>query len=422
MRKHKKGDVPAHVPSHLVFEVDVYEDPALEEELHENLGRYHQLYPDVFFTPFSEGYWVVRGQSAVSEVMQSPDRFSTAVGLIPKPEKPVPLLPLSLDPPEHTPYRAALMKVFGPKYVNDMATDIRHRAEQIIDAVAAQGSCEFLSAVGAALPVTVFMNMFGLPVERFDEFRELVLNFFQPLTEQERQTAHQRMIDEMLLLIEARTREPRDDLLSHLVHDEVAMGRRLGRDELLSMSMLLFVAGMDTVANAATFAFHHLAQRPDLQQRLAADSAAVPHFVEESLRMFGNINTPRIVARDTSLGGVDMRKGDMMLVMLSIAGRDGNWFADRPGEFHLDRDHHPHMTFGGGPHVCIGRHLAKIELNALVEAWVRRIPSFSLLPGFKPSFRSFQVMAMERLDLVWQVSGSPSQELGSALAQSSDAR
>lgn len=392
--------IPEHVPRDRVFDVDVYDGPEFKDELHGNFARFHERYPAVFYTPRSEGYWVVTRQALIEQVLQDTEHFSSSVGLIPKPSQMLPMLPLTLDPPAHTPYRVALMRFFGPKFVRRMEDDIRQQAAAMIDAVVADGRCDFLSRVGAGLPVTVFMNLMGLPLSRFDEFRTLVTDYFQPLSNESRLAGHARILRELDEIIADRQRAPKDDLVSRLAHEDIGGGRKLTADELQSMCFLLFVAGMDTVANAASFSFFHLAGRPELQQRLANDASLIPGFVEESLRMYGNINTPRIVMKDTVLDGAPMRAGEMVLVMLSLAGRDERFVAD-PDRFDATRAEHPHMAFGGGAHVCAGQHLARIELRAIAQEWLKRIPSFRLATGFKPVFRSFQVMAMERLELEW---------------------
>jgi cytochrome P450 len=158
------------------------------------------------------------------------------------------------------------------------------------------------------------------------------------------------------------------------------------------------MAGMDTVANAASFMFYYLALRPDLQAEIHTNPAIIPDFVEESLRMYGIVNTPRQVREDVELGGVKMKKGEMVYVMLSLAGRDDRLVQD-PDRFDLTRKSHPHMVFGGGPHMCAGQYLARVELRVLVEEWFKRYKSFGLAPGYEAEFRSWQVMALSHLEL-----------------------
>jgi cytochrome P450 len=390
-------DVPEHVPPGLVFDVDLYNDRSFDVDMHANLAGLLKRYPDVFYTPRSGGYWVVMRRALIKQVMGDSEHFSSRQGQIPPVEPPLPMVPLSLDPPAHTPYKTVLMRHFGAQTVSGMTDQIRNLAAKLIDAAVANHKFEFVRTVGAGLPVTVFMQLMGLPLDRFDEFRTLVLEFFSVLHESSRRELYQKIQDEMMALVELRQRSPADDLVSKLLHEEID-GRKLTVQELKDMSVLLFVAGMDTVSNAAAFMFYYLAKSPQLQAQIVADPSLIQHFIEESLRMYGVVNTPRQVVKDVEVGGAHMKRGEMVFVMLSLAGRDGRFVAD-PDMFEISRPSHPHMVFGGGPHMCAGQFLGRIELRILLEEWVKRVKSFTLAPGFEAKFRCWQVMALSELQL-----------------------
>jgi cytochrome P450 len=391
-------DVPAHVPADRVFDVDLYNDRSFDVDMHANLARLYDRYPDIFFSPRSGGYWVVMSHKLITQVMTDPVHFSSRQGQIPPVEPPLAMIPLSLDPPAHAPYRMALMRHFGAKHINAMAIQIRALAADLIDKAVAGDEFEFVRTVGAGLPVTVFMQMMGLPLSRFDEFRELVLDFFSVIPEPRRIELYLQIEQEMRDLVDARVASPGDDLVSKLLQDRIG-DHQASADELTAMSVLLFTAGMDTVANAAAFTFYYLAKSPDTQAALVRDPSLIPAFVEESLRMYGIVNTPRQVVRDVEVDGVHMKAGDMVFVMLSLAGRDER-IVSNPNDFDLSRSSHPHMVFGGGAHVCAGQFLARLELRLLVEEWVKRVSSFSIAPGFEAQFRCWQVMALSKLKIV----------------------
>lgn len=393
----KNVDIPAHVPANLMFDADLYNDPDFKTDMHAKMAKLHSKYPDVFYSTASGGYWVVTRRSLINTVMTHTQHFSSRQGQIPPVEPAFRLLPLTLDPPANTPFRLALMKYMGPKGINAMADEIRKLTVLLLDRVAGLDTFEFVRPLGAGLPVTVFMNLMGLPLERFDEFRQLVLDFFSVLPEEKRRELYLQIDREMNGLIADRLRERRDDLVSKLI-DEKINGEPMPIEDLKSMCNLLFMAGMDTVANAASFMFYYLALRPDLQAEIHTNPAIIPDFVEESLRMYGIVNTPRQVREDVELGGVKMKKGEMVYVMLSLAGRDDRLVQD-PDRFDLTRKSHPHMVFGGGPHMCAGQYLARVELRVLVEEWFKRYKSFGLAPGYEAEFRSWQVMALSHLEL-----------------------
>lgn len=393
--------IPPHVPSERVFDIDIFGDRAILNDPHRELASFQDRYPDIFYTPAQGGHWVISNLSLASEVLNDSRRFSTSEGTIPRPSQPLPMIPLTLDPPEHTPYRIALMRFFGPKYIKRLESHVRNTAVALIEAVATDGRCEFLRDVGAALPATVFMKLMGLPVERYEEFRALVVEYFGPINDARRIELYGTIQAEMTTIIESRRALPCDDLISRLAHEDVG-GRKLAISELQSMCMLLFVAGLDTVANAATFIFYYLAGDAEMQRRLSANAALIGPFIEENMRVHGVINIPRLVVENTDLGGVSLKAGDMLLCLLSVAGRDSHDRVD------LDRNVHRHIGFGAGAHVCVGQHLARLELRVLIEEWLRRIPVFTVASGFKPRFKSWVVLALEELPLNWRNFGTRS--------------
>ena len=263
--------VPAHVPADRVFDIDLYTDPDLKTDMHTKLAALHEKYPAVFYTPRSGGYWIVTSQALIQQVVSDSEHFSTRQQQIPPVNPPLTFLPLSLDPPAHTPYRMALMRYFGPRNVATMTDTIRALAADLVRQAAQQDRFEFLRLVGAGLPVTVFMNLMGLPLERFDEFRDLVCEFFSVIPESRRHQIFQMIEDEMAVLIEDRRRELRNDLISMLL-DEKINDRKFTIEELKSMAVLLFVAGLDTVANAAAFIFYYLAKWPEMQKAACCGS------------------------------------------------------------------------------------------------------------------------------------------------------
>ena len=189
-------------------------------------------------------------------------------------------------------------------------------------------------------------------------------------------------------------------MISRLIDTKID-GRQIRVAELQNMCILLFVGGMHTVTNVTGFSYWQLASMPELQQRLVDHPDLIANFVEEGIRMFGVINTPRIVRKDTERFGVKFRKGDMVLCMLPLAGRD-----DRVNEdahhFDIDRKHREYLTFSKGPHLCIGHLLARAELRILTEVWLSRIPRFSIQPGAKQKYTTSTGLGIVNLPLVWQ--------------------
>lgn len=403
--------IPDYVSPDRVFDFDLFDrdsDARLKEDLHKGLLYLHREAPDVFWTPRNGGHWVVTRADAMARVVKDPAHFSTRRMNLPRSEnenEPV-AIPFNLDPPAHTPYRHILLRYFSPRSIKAMEGKIRQRARDLIDEVKDAGECDFVDTVGIPLPVSVFMDMIGWPLERLREFRAITEEILSGGPDERRQELVYTVLQQLTVLINERQNQPRDDLMSQMLNEEID-GRKLTMEEVLSMCLSLFIAGIDTVANAAGFITRTLAMSPEMQARLVADETRIADFVDEGLRACGIVNTLRIVDKDVEFDGVQMRKDDIVVVMLSLGGLDDRVHQDAQ-RFDMDRSSHTNLVFGTGVHLCAGHYLARLELNVLVEEWVRAIPSFSLKNNDNP-FRLGAVMALKTLPLSWQV---PAEDAG----------
>ena len=401
--------MPHHVPADRVFQFDLYDregDPRLKEDLHNGLRYLLKEAPDMFWTPSNGGHWVVTRSDLIAEVLKNPAHFSSARMELPRVSEHYVAIPVNLDPPVHTAYRRVLMQYFSPRPINAAADKIRQRARDLIDSVLEDGECDFVDKIAIPLPVTIFMEMMGWPNERYKEFRVLVDALFSGPEDAQRSALMQTILGELSQMIAERQEKPTDDMMSKFLEDEVD-GRKLTTEEVLSMCFFLFTAGLDTVANAASFLFRYLARSPETQARLAADPSQIEQFIHEGLRAAGVVSTLRIVAQDVTLDGVPMRPDDIVVVMLPLVGMDDRIHAD-PEVFDLDRKNHTNMLFGMGAHLCAGHHLARLELKILAQEWVKSIPSFKVAAGHRDTFRMGPVMALRDLPLTWQVEGTNS--------------
>lgn len=393
---------PEHVSANVVYDFDLYADQRYGNNLHESLSLLQSETPAVFYTPRNGGHWVITRQNEIQQVVLDPEHFSVREMQIPRVPNPPLFIPLSLDPPDNIAYRQALMPSFSPRAVNALEEKIRHWAAKIVGEVADKGECDFVHDVTELFPVSIFMELMGMDLNRLREFRALAEYFFGVQNNaEELGKATGQIIAIMTEYIEQKRQHPDDSLISHLVKAEVN-GRPLRLDELQNMCLLLFVGGLHTVTNLSGFAYWHLAADPELQKRLAENPELIPNFVEESLRMFGVINTPRIVRKDCEKFGVQFREGDMVLCMLPLAGRDEKLNANAT-TFDIDRKNREHMTFSKGAHLCIGHFLARAEIRILTEEWLKRVPRFSIKPGGVQKYTTGTTMGITNLPLVWKV-------------------
>lgn len=395
--------IPAHVPAHLVFDFDIYADERVGSDVQGTYAAALADAPDVFWTPRNGGHWMVRRMDAIAAVAGDPEHFSVREMQIPRVPNPPFFIPLSLDPPENLPYRRAMSPLFGPLAVKAMEPRLRDWAGEIIDAALAKpDGFDFMADVAKVFPVSVFMELMGMDLSRLHEFRDLAERFFENQHDAAQiEALSGQILGIMKALIDDKRANPDGRLMAHFIQADMGDGRTMGEDEILAMSFVLFLGGMDTVTNVTGFAFQQLAQMPALQARLAADPEGLAGaFADEAVRLFGVVNTPRLVVKDIDLLGVPFREGDMVLNLLPCGSRDDRKF-DQPNLLDIDRKKVAHVTFSTGPHLCIGHVLGRAEIRVLTEEWFRRVSAFRLATDDPRPFRTGTVMALEALPIAW---------------------
>lgn len=330
------------------------------------------------------GFLIAATNEAVMEIFQDPTRFSSHSVIVIEPDPDYQMIPVMIDPPDHTTWRKLLAPHFVPSRVQLLEPRMRARCVELIDAFASNDSVDFTAEFATQFPNFVFMELLGLPTEDFEQFMiwESKIMHAETATDPDRSGARQAMVEVATYigaLIDARRADPNlngQDLLSAALQWEID-GRPVKKEDLQNLCMFLFIAGLDTVASELAVIFHHLATHPTDQRRIAEEPAIVQHAVEEFLRAFPNVSTGRKVVADTEVAGVPVRAGQMILLPTSPGGRDFTVYPD--GDvIDLDRKVVRHTAFGAGPHRCIGAHLARLELKVALEEWHKRLPRYSL--------------------------------------------
>ena len=197
-------------------------------------------------------------------------------------------------------------------------------------------------------------------------------------------------------LLEERAASPRDDLLSYLVTAEID-GEPLSRRHKLGAAFLVLLAGADTTWSAIGACLWHLATHPGDRRRLAADPATIASALEELLRFYAPVTIGRLARIDVELHGRRIPAGDRVLLAFGAANRDPATFDD-PDTCDLDRSQNRHLTFGSGPHRCLGAHFARAELRISLQEWLRAMPEFHLSDPQAVEWTGGQVRGPERLD------------------------
>lgn len=384
-----------------VYDFDYYRSPHIMADAQDAYLHVKKSAPPLFWTEQNGGHWIVNSADLAIEVLKQPQLYSNRYLSIPLNPNLPQLIPQMLDPPEHRYYRQILKPFFDAKKVDPVVPRITALANQVIDSVIDAGHCEFVNGVAAPFALRVFMELFGFPVEKFDYIRDLEFSFFTKATnrEEQRQVSGQilQLINE---LIETRRAEPKDDWISKWIHQEYEGGKLTDR-ELASMSFMMFLAGLDTVANALSFGMRHLAHDAALRQRMIDDADCIPAVVEELLRRYTFIALPRYVTHETQLGGLTLSEGDSILVPLMLISWDDR-VAPNPETVTIDRPPCKHAAFGSGVHMCPGLHFARKELAIFYQLWLEKIGHFHEMENEdRPPMRGGTVIAIKELNLGW---------------------
>lgn len=391
---------PDHVPEALVRDYDIFNVPGAREDAHLAIRAFVKDAPEIFWTPRNGGHWFITDHELLFEAARTPELFSNANASFPAvpPEREAYLPPLNIDPPEHGKYRVPLMRAFAPPVIRALDQNIRQVARDLIEPLVACGHCDFLTDVSELLPLTVFMQMMGLDLSRLHEFREWAIWMSEADIER-RTRGFNNAIEMTRPLFAERRIERRDDILSRLL-DEQIDGRPLTQREMEGMCTLLLGAGLDTVVNSMSFSMEYLSHNPALQDRLRDDPTLIPEAVEEFLRRFAVAFPFRSIAKDGTFHGATLKAGERLVMSVAMGNLDSSAFPDA-ARFDLDRENKAHMTFQNGPHRCIGSHLARAELAALFDEWLKLMPNFRPDPARRPTYRTGLSFAITSLPLVW---------------------
>lgn len=316
-----------------------------------------------------------------------------------------PMIPQQIDPPAQTRYRKLLDPQFSRKRMLAIEPGLRADAHALVDAVIDQGGCEFDAAFAIPFPCNAFLHLMGLPHEELDLFLELKDGIIRPATTDPEEAPRlraetgRRIYDYFEKLIATRRADPRDDLMSHLVSAEID-GERLTDNDILDISFLLLLAGLDTVTATLGCSIAYLAANPDQRRAIVQDPALMPGAVEELLRWETPVTAvPRVAKRDVEVHGTQIREGELVTMLLGAANIDAGQFDDA-ATVDFARPSNKHIAFGAGAHRCLGSHLARLELQVALEVWHERIPDYAITEGEVPRYTP-GIREVQYLPLTW---------------------
>jgi cytochrome P450 len=357
------------------------------------------------------GFFLVTRHEDALQVAQNPKVFpQTLKVLATGEESPFELVPETLNGPLHTTWRRLLGPYFSPGRIEALHDKIVARAAGLIDGLMARGECDFTSEFALRYPTGIFLDLMGLPVEQLDDFlaweTAILHPDFSAGPPQEVMQRAQAAVTEYFVRViaERRAMDPAarpPGLVTEALSWQID-GQQVSDADLLSFYLLMFMAGLDTVTAELGYGFLHLATHPQDRQRIVQRPDLIPGAVEELLRLYPIVNTPREAAVDTEVAGCPVRAGDLVMISYPSAGRDEARYDDSlTADF--ERSARSHITFGAGPHRCLGSHLARHELLVAYQEWHKRIPEYWLKPGAETTEASGGMMTLNALPLQWQV-------------------
>lgn len=421
-----RTDVPTDLPTPSLDEIDLTDPDAYVDRVpHEQFATLRREAPVFWHEDVEGGFWCVTRHADIVTVNRDWETYSSYKGAVflwtPDDLEMSRLMMLNMDPPEHAKLRKLVNRGFTPRRIRDLQEVLARRATTIVDDVIDQGRCDMVEAVAAELPLQAIAEFLGVP----QEDRHLVFKWSNTMIgsddpeyasekDASGQTAETMAASAELYayaqaLAEDRRANPRDDIVSDLVHAEVD-GDSLSDTDFNLFFLLLAVAGNETTRNAISHSVLALAENPDQRAWLREDPERWDSALEEFLRW----STPvmhfrRTATRDTELGGQAIAEGDRVVIWHISGNRDEAVFED-PYALDLGRtpnDHlagavsSNHVAFGGGgPHFCLGANLARAEMRVMLQEVVGRLGDFEV-DGPVQRLRSNFINGIKHLPVAW---------------------
>ena len=345
-----------------------------------------------------EPFWAVTRQEEIKYISRTPELFLSEPGITLRPTDRIidetegigaMRVVINTDPPVHRDLRKVASPSLTPRAVKALWGAIAESAKQLVDELAkdgGEGETDLAMGVAVNHPLRVLSTALGVPVEKEPRILELSNRLFAPddlelgggqTTAEDFKKLGEEFVELFLPIIADRRKSPTNDLASVIANAQIN-GEPMGPMETLGYCLILFSAGHDTTKNSLAGGFWQLIANPDEFAKVQQDITRAPDAVEEMIRWASPVNyMKRTVARDTEVGGQEVREGDAVVMFYGSANRDETVFED-PYTFDIDRNPNRHLAFGYGEHFCMGTHFARQSMRAIVEELARRVEHWEL--------------------------------------------
>jgi cholest-4-en-3-one 26-monooxygenase len=376
------------------LEIDIYDPDIFLAGVPHDRFKILRAQAPVYKHPDPEqphGYWAVTRHEDCVTISRNPEIFSSAAEtcfLFEMPEEQKAqqqLMLVNMDPPVHTRQRSLVNRGFTPRTIGKLDEKIAAVCDEIVDKAIAAGEGDFVTMIAAELPLVVIAELIGVPFEdrhKLFEWSNRMLSGDDPevvATAEAGEAAAMEVYAYANELAAARRGCPADDIITKLISPD-ENGDVLDEFEFDLFFVLLMVAGNETTRNAISGGMQAFIENPEQWERLKADPEGLKSTAaDEIVRWVSPVmDFRRTVMQDTELGGVQLKKGDKIVMYYPSANRDESVF-ENPDSFDIARNPNPHIGFGGGgPHYCLGRHLAKLEIELMLESLARKIDTVEL--------------------------------------------
>jgi cytochrome P450 len=347
--------------------------------------------------PNGPGFWAVTCFDDVRAMGRDPETFSSEPTIMiadPPPGGAMAFgdhkMMLMMDPPQHTAFRKLISREFTQAPAAALRPRVEALAKQIVDLVIDRGECDFVADIAGEMPSYVIAELMGIPLDdgrKLYQLTETIHSAAEAVPEGAQAAAVMEMFTYAHGVIAEKRARPANDLSSKLLAAEVD-GRKLDDFDFQLFFLLLVDAGGDTTRNLVAGGLLALLDHPDELARLRRNlDALLPSARDELLRWVSPVIYMRRTARrDTSIAGQAIKAGDKVVRYFGAANFDERAFAD-PYRLDLSRNPNPHIAFGAGAHVCLGQHIARVEIDALLRVVIRRMDDIELAaaPEWLPS-------------------------------------
>jgi cytochrome P450 len=392
--------------SDIQFDFDIH-SPEEADRVYDTYATMRAKCP-VAHTDRYGGHFVATRYDDIHDIVRNPQVFSSRIINVPDSiGQDGEMIPIQIDPPDHTIYRSIINPLFSPRRMRDLEPQIRDIVNELLDAMLAEKKVDFVESFAREFPSRVFLALMGWNLDdapQFNEWTDIMVLGKPGASEEEnlavREQAGMEVYAYFAEMIDQRTEHPSDaEDITQILMDSTFEGRPLTQFEILNLLLLFMIGGLHTVQGQLAHSIIYLAEHPEVRKQLVDDLELVPTAVEEMLRYESAVCPARVVTEDTVVGDVRIKAGDRILIPFAAANRDPEKFDD-PDLVDLTREPNPHLAFGAGNHRCVGSHLARLELRVAFEEIHRRMPDYRLDPSDPPVRHLSQVKGVHTLPLI----------------------